>query len=659
MSLDTVLKIGEALRNSDDYFKHFSYVKPCPVGRDGEGLISITIPVKRDMSFAWEDIYLTPEKEINNLFYLTFKTSDSDTSGKYIFGDIYYTRTGNIDKIEGGYYKINKGRGKSSFEAGRSDAMLLLDDSDMIKRFREAFERNLNKIEILLNYAPAIEKGIAENNVATFLAEDINSLSDNMLCINRTMYKKQRNKWIGLKDSEQDEIILKQSRFSVFVHFDFLEVHYWYKYIDIFNLISDKILQSCIVKSAKGLCLIKSLYKTIGSGDKKNDVQFPNFSRKNRFKIRSFSEQELYNLFYAINYAKFGKLIQGTEINHIVLPRGHNLKADDFLKFKDNRMESAIKQANTSIIGHDVLFDFSPNMSKNITSFDVIFSKKGNVSAPDYDLIEISGLDVSKLKLTQMRIHDIAGQVFEKDLLGYVPSQPILESFQNIFQNKKKGSKNDKGPDKKYQSHLLKVLPCIYTDSYNGDKLLLSTFIEKVEFTVREGEAVYNRLKYYLKFLLSIQNSKCKQNNYMETVESKSYQIGCKFGKLSKPLKKAIGSFEKRYVGMLSRHIMTKDDCEKLVVEIQEMLLRHGKQWEQKAAEAISELVALPIKEYDKEKFAIGFFEGYFTYEEVTEKSKMLDKLQKIISDYSSKEDFKSECDILSKALSELKTVSK
>ena len=145
--------------------------------------------------------------------------------------------------------------------------------------------------------------------------------------------------------------------------------------------------------------------------------------------------------------------------------------------------------------------------------------------------------------------------------------------------------------------------------------MLLSAFIQNVEFSIRAGDPKYNFLKYDLKFLLSIQNNNSKTNKYMETVESKSYQIGLRIGKLSKPLKKAINSFEKRYVGLLSRHIMTKDDCERFVKEINEMLVRQGKVWGQLSSEAIEELVALSVGEYDREKFAIGFLEGYFKYE--------------------------------------------
>ena len=86
MSLDTVLKIGEALRQSDDSLKYFKYMESCPTDNKGNYPLCITIPVKEDFSFDWNGIKITPENERDKLYYLKFKTSDSDGLVKYIFG---------------------------------------------------------------------------------------------------------------------------------------------------------------------------------------------------------------------------------------------------------------------------------------------------------------------------------------------------------------------------------------------------------------------------------------------------------------------------------------------------------------------------------------------------------------------------------------------
>jgi len=46
----------------------------------------------------------------------------------------------------------------------------------------------------------------------------------------------------------------------------------------------------------------------------------------------------------------------------------------------------------------------------------------------------------------------------------------------------------------------------------------------------------------------------------------------------------------------------------------------------QMSAETIEQIVALPYKEYDKEKLALGFFEGYFKYEVADDKKNFLAK---------------------------------
>lgn len=50
-------------------------------------------------------------------------------------------------------------------------------------------------------------------------------------------------------------------------------------------------------KNKERLVLKKSLWPTICSGDKKNDIQFPNFDLKNRYKTRGFTESDIEDLF--------------------------------------------------------------------------------------------------------------------------------------------------------------------------------------------------------------------------------------------------------------------------------------------------------------------------------------------------------------------------
>src|SRR5690554_7148229 len=99
MSLDTVLQIGKVLRSSEDSLKYFKYVEPCPKdNKTGEWPICITIPVNPDFTFDWSGIRITPENERSKLYYLKFKTSDSDGLVKYVYGDIYFEKKATIKK---------------------------------------------------------------------------------------------------------------------------------------------------------------------------------------------------------------------------------------------------------------------------------------------------------------------------------------------------------------------------------------------------------------------------------------------------------------------------------------------------------------------------------------------------------------------------------
>ncbi|MFB6307616.1 MAG: hypothetical protein ABEH43_11650, partial [Flavobacteriales bacterium] len=61
----------------------------------------------------------------------------------------------------------------------------------------------------------------------------------------------------------------------------------------------------------------------------------------------------------------------------------------------------------------------------------------------------------------------------------------------------------------------------------------------------------------------------------MEITESKSYQVGLLLGSLAKGLRNKINSFEKNYVGNLTRRISTLDDCIKFKNEIEQKNILH------------------------------------------------------------------------------------
>jgi len=561
---------------------------------------------------------------------------------KYIFGDIYYEKTGTLKKDgsvetgEGGYYRLedpnhsNAAFRPSSFNRGKSDYENMttnIQEKSFLKQFHNTLINNMIFVERILKYTPAISY-FMENEKNTNLIDFINDeekLYLKTIEINRQLVSSINLKKLNieLETSELNAMQKKQlfdlTNSKIFIHFDFPDNKHWYQFSNEMTVINKKILSEFVDVGEKGAVLKKTLYKTLCSGDKKNDIQFPSFKIENKYKSKSFGNEELQDLFYAIDYTKKGKLISGTEIKLIVLPKGEKLTASDYETFAEKKDETRIVAANSNNQS-DILFDFSLDDNKNITAFDLIFCKNGGSSStPDRDLIEISGIEKSKLRLIMERINGISREI-EIERKSFIKTEKDLfplkidYSFRCILGNPQCDLKTGKvtfKPNPKYQSHLLKVLPLIYTESYFQDDMLLPAFIQNVEFSIRSGDAKYSFLKYDLKFLLSIQNS--KNNKYMEITKSESYQIGLLLGELARNLKLEINSFEKNYVGTLTRRMGNLADFIKLKNDVEQKLIMHDKT---KFTYQTSCELAQKVKDfnsrYDKEECAFGFMESYF-----------------------------------------------
>ena len=647
MSLDTVLKIGKALRNAPDNLKHFKYVSPCPTDKDGNYPFCISVPVLEDFSFDWNNIKETPENERNKLYYLRFKTSDSDGLMKYIFGDIYYLtnatlkKDGTIESAEGGGYRLERTTAKppynkSSFDRGVEDFESIIKTIDKEKsvllKFRNGFSKDQTIIETILDYISAVEyffKNPSEKDFLSFIKDDAlikeYTIKELLEKTSKATLKKLEISE-GELDEEKRKKLLEYDNGEIFIHFKFADDKYWYDYKEELAHINEKMFLDFVDKSNNGFVLKKTLYKTLCSGDKKNDIQFPGFDFDAKFKSKVFSGGEIQDLFYAIDFSKKGTLIPGTEIKIIVLPQGDNLNANNYVEFQQKGDEEKVITENETNQENDgePLFDiFDEKDDKNITNFDVIFSKKGGTTSPDVDLLEISGIEKSKIRTTKQRINDIANAIHKKrknyfsnttkELYGF----KISSSFRNILGNPQTDSKTGKVSIKanpKYQSHLLKILPLIYTDNYYSDEQLLPAFIQNVEYSVRAGSSQFNFLKFDLEFLLTIQNN--QNNRYMDITNSASYQIGNLLGSLAKNFagdKSPIKSFEKNYVGNLSRRISTIDDFIKLKNDIEQKLIMHEKtKFTYQTSYELSQKVKDFKGVYDREESAFGFFETYF-----------------------------------------------
>jgi len=643
MSLDTVLIIGKALRTSKGNLKHFKYVKPCPKDKDGEYLPTcVSIPVRDNFNIDWNAISLLPENEKEDLYYLTFKTSDGDSSVKYLFGDIYYGATTtfkkdkSIEKKERGFYKLGDPNGraaqqKNSFERGQSSFEELLKKykKDPLVEFRKSFSRDTDVLAKILSSISAVEEYLIEGDDLPFI-DFLKSESKIFEATVKRIYEKTSRQILNKLDvkseftelSEEEKKKLKAfDNGDIFIHFEFPQKKHWYQFKHEFDIISEKILEDFVEKSSNGVVLRKTLYKTICSGDKKNDWQFPAFNPENKHKSKAFTDEEIKDLFYAIDYSSRGRTIQGTDFKILLLPKGKNLTAENFEEFVKKRDEERLKKNNQSNQDDDEpLFNLFEREDENeITSFDLVFCKKGGTSSPDVDLLEISGIEKSKIRFTKKRLEKISSEIQSKQKTFLRTDKNLYPfkieySFRNILGNPQYDQKSKKVSIKanpKYQSHILKVLPLIYTDNYHHDQILLPAFLRNVEYSIRSGDNKFNLLKFDLEYLLKIQNS--KNDIFMKITNSGSYQLGLFLGSLAQNLSQKINSFEKNYVGNLSRRISNLDDFIKMKNDVEQKLIMHDKsKFTFKTSFELSQKVKEFEGRYDKDECAFGFLESYF-----------------------------------------------
>lgn len=682
MSLDTVLKIGNILRNSKEKMSFSKNIVSCPKDEKGCWPFCLCLPVDKDFNIIFDKASIVPENKRNSLFYLKYITSNNDKSFKYIYGDIYYSVKGALGKNgsinepkECGYYRLAASKSGSSFNIGTATCKEIYSSPDFspeeikeFKQIRTGLAKELTLIERILKYAPAIIKYFENENVSSF--KEYIENEDNLKNICCTINKENNKKKLEAKSDE--ELLLLNSA-SIFLHFSYEDSNgnekSWYDFSNTLELVIREMHKKYVDdKNKERLVLKKSLWPTICSGDDKNDIQFPNFDLENRYKTRVFTESEIEDLFYGDEYAKKnGKKISDSKYKLIVLPCGDNLKAEDLKLFQEKRNEPAIVSANEY---KDDLISSILEDSSTFTSFDFIFAKKERTKADDTYLMEISNITLSALNRVNKRNKEIADKVYaernkeikidklERNKEKKEDYSPICNSFHNLLGDVQMNNTTGKAEivaSKKYESHILKVLPLVYKEDYYNDPSLLHSFVANVESATRIGDGSFwcKILKYDLMFILSIQNN--KQNKFMEITNSCSFKLGFKIGKMAQPLRKFIGSFEKNYVGLLSRRVSTKEDCIRFVTDLCQKLVMHDSVWSVMSAEVFDDLANISESEYDKDELSFGFLDGYFKYEPTDKKKEFQKRLEKIMKDYSDDEDLKESVSKLNLIVNEMK----
>jgi hypothetical protein len=433
MSLDTILKIGKTLREgANDKMKHFRYAASPKADKDGNYPICITIPVNEDFSFDWSGIFKMPQKNMDSLYYLRYKTSDSDTSPtKYMFGDIYYQINRPFDKAgrikggkESGNYILIKSNAFENAKKTRENYIKSFipedfsfplqnviqyfehiengNDNSTIRTFVSkndllnfwySFSINRNKIEQYLKFAPIFEKLKSRNTLEDeYRKYLIENQYDN---IKKAIANK---KTIDELTEEEKRALSQYANHSVFLHFEFKGKKSWYDIHSCFDIIIKSLNEELTSKQQKNLLVPTSfIYPTLCSGNEKNDIQFPNFNFNNSHKSFAFYGNEFLDFLYtsaiiddkkALNKQKMW--VKGTSISIYVFPATYvrqNIKAENYESFFfRNRGEQ-------SLFDFDFLND--DTQQTLFTRFDFVFSDTGGNTTKN--LIEISGIERSNL----------------------------------------------------------------------------------------------------------------------------------------------------------------------------------------------------------------------------------------------------------------------
>ncbi|RMG34304.1 MAG: hypothetical protein D6732_10620 [Methanobacteriota archaeon] len=599
--LDTIIAIGKAIEKHPQGMRFHRYINSVEAEievfrkkKDAEGNpiepIVYEIPVVNQKNGSLlikiEDKKVIEDEDyIKKIYTLNYKTSDRDSSKRYLFGDISYacypkSLKTNAKLEENGNYRLLK---ESSFDKCKKQAATLPSDS-FITKFRKAFEQKKEAIEKLLQSHPA-----------------------------------------------------------VVIHFRFDDGKSWYELPHVMATLKEHMLKSFAysVKSHdyEGYSLKKSLVTIGASDDDKSRVDLiisesmQEMVFKDSHQMFLFKDPDnLWALMYAIKFAETPFFKPQSDVQVVALPRGNNLNPEYLLEFFEpvTQLSQAVdkeEKLGSSKRGHekDKIIDeweiFSEPMLDNLTHarfedeifYDIIFMNPGSTTKPSVYLLVLENVSKSHLKQLEEKINKIKrkltseikkeGLLTAKNIKLYVHT--ALNNILNI----------SKGGNSKLRNHFISVLSKIYLDNYSHDEILLPAFVSKIEQQIREGKVYYHSLKYQMYFLLELQQN-CK---IMKIKENPSYEIGYQLGTMARPFAAwrddcPLKSFEKNYVGNLTRRITYFNDLLKFYNFLNEKLTIHERMYpeQRRASQALANLLGSPPKNYDKNICALGFFEAYF-----------------------------------------------
>lgn len=594
--LDTVIKIGQLYREAPDAHKYHEQinhawkdVETLRKKKDKDGNVIETVFYELPVIDTGDSFYfdfenlreIEDENKQKSYYRLKFKTSSQDTDLKYLFGDIIYAsvikENGQLIEFSENNYKLVKNKGGeqieySSFDRCKEVANKV--ENSIIKRFREQFSKTKDQLHSLLVPNQLTIIHFSFNNKNWFSQEGVLNAIDSIISDELISIAPQKNKYV----------------------------------------------------------ISKSLYKSLVGGEFGYYGSIPNFNRiKNAHKGRMFSKDEVLNIIYARN-AYAHPTINAGEYKVNIMPYHQEITKDlieDFYRRDTYSISSQIiKEAHLDLEldsdnpFDDIIVPMLDNSFEDKTTFDITFIWLNPTKKRYEDFVEIGTVEQSFIKEIALMIYDkkvkIRALSEKEGVLKHPYNTNILKAFKNILSNKKRG-------DSLLDTHYLKVLPLIYTDSYYQDSVLLPAFIEQLELKIRDAEKYlklyeFYTLKYDFYFLMNIQ----KNNDLMKITETKSYALGKNLGIMAQQFAAwrddcPIKSFEKSYVGNLSRRITSIEELVKFSGFLNEKLTIHGFMSDKKylyIKDAYSSLIEnidnFEGEKYNRHNCALGFFESYY-----------------------------------------------
>ena len=381
-----------------------------------------------------------------------------------------------------------------------------------------------------------------------------------------------------------------------YVHFNF-SGKCWYE-TDVFNDVESAIVSNFVKEENGLLSLTAFLTRTLVE----SDGRLPEFDVSNTHKAKLFNSlDEVKDLLYGLDFQQKSKVNAGQDIMINMLPKG-NISATGIIAYFDKKSNFDYKNSKPEDLDPFAEPFVNPEID-GIEKYDIVFSKRSKPIG--VDLLEMTDVNQNLLTKVTKKIDKV------KRELGY--RYTLDFAIKVLFD------------DKKYTSHLLKILPLIYKDSYYSDDVLLPALIQKTEFAIRNGKGSFHTYDKHFYFLTKLQIN----DTIMEIKNSKSYLLGTKLGIMSKPVAYSIKSFEKAYVGNLSRRIASLNDVVEFSNYLNEKLMIHQKGYSsvKEASRELTSILDFFAKEekYNRHYCALGFFETYYEYfkngEEITDES--------------------------------------